>query len=125
MSKAFFRFYGELNFFLDKEQKETTFSHSFFGSPGIKDTIEALGVPHPEVKLIIVNGEVKDFEYNLIDGDRASIYPKFRKLTLPDSLKPETVEINQYKFLIDNHLDKLARFLRMLVLIICIIRRQS
>ncbi len=27
------------------------------GHPSVKDTIEALGVPHPEVDLLLVNGE--------------------------------------------------------------------
>lgn len=51
------------------------------GHPSIKDTIEALGVPHPEVELILANGQSVDFDYSLQDGDRFSVYPYFTSLS--------------------------------------------
>ena len=37
--------------------------------------IEALGVPHTEVELILVNGVPIDYGYLIEDGDRVSVYP--------------------------------------------------
>jgi hypothetical protein len=37
--------------------------------------IEALGVPHTEVELILVNGESSPFERIVCDGDRIAVYP--------------------------------------------------
>jgi uncharacterized protein with PIN domain len=56
MNTAHFRFYEELNDFLPPEQRKETVTYSFKGHPGIKDPIEALGVSHPEIELIVVNG---------------------------------------------------------------------
>ena len=55
MSVAYFRFYAELNDFLAPARRMVTFTHSFRGRVSIKDMIEALGVPHTEVDLILVN----------------------------------------------------------------------
>ena len=49
------------------ENDYCTFSYK--GKPSIKDSIETLGVPHPEVDLILVNGKSIDFNYQLQDGD--------------------------------------------------------
>jgi uncharacterized protein with PIN domain len=46
---ASFRFYASLNDFLPSQRRQKSFPHWFKGNPSIKDTIEALGVPHPEL----------------------------------------------------------------------------
>jgi hypothetical protein len=46
MKSAFLRFYEELNDFLPKEKKKTSFSCTFSGNPSVKDLIESRGVPH-------------------------------------------------------------------------------
>ena len=80
VSSAQFRFYGELNDFLSPGRRQVTFAHPFDGHPSVKDTIEALGVPHPEVDLLLVNGESVDFTCQLADGDRVSVYPAFESI---------------------------------------------
>ena len=45
LQAAEFRFYEELNDFLRPEQRYQTVPYRFDGQPGIKDPIEALGVP--------------------------------------------------------------------------------
>ena len=47
--KADFRFYDELNDFLRSRNRKVKFNHFFKERGSIKDMIEALGVPHPEV----------------------------------------------------------------------------
>ena len=74
-----FYFYGDLNQFLPKSQGKCTSSRRIYytakGKPAVKDTIEALGVPHTEVDIITVNGESVGFYYQLKNHDRVKIYP--------------------------------------------------
>ena len=79
---AEFRFYGALNDFLPLAQRQLTVHYRFSGNPGIKDPIEALGVPHTEVELIIVNGEAIGFDYQLQATDRIAAFPVFHNLDI-------------------------------------------
>jgi hypothetical protein len=56
MPAAEFRFYEELNDYLPASRRKRSFTHTFAGAPAIKDIIEALGVPHTEIDLILVDG---------------------------------------------------------------------
>lgn len=111
---ASFRFYEELNDFLPRNKRKVSFEHHFEGSPGIKDVIEALGVPHAEVDLILVNGESVDFPYRLQDGDRVAVYPVFEALDISAVSKVRRVPLREPKFILDVHLGKLAKRLRLL-----------
>lgn len=62
MQQAHFRFYAELNDPLPLPRRGESFSHAFEGAASVKDTIEAFGVPHTEVDLILVNGKPDDFD---------------------------------------------------------------
>jgi len=112
--QATFRFYEELNDFLPEEKRKVDFCHSFAGHPSIKDTIEALGVPHTEVDLILVNGEAVDFHYQLQDQDRVSVYPMFEGFDISAVNKLRPKPLRHPKFILDVHLGKLAKYLRML-----------
>ena len=74
---ASFRFYAELNDYLPEDLRQRQFSYRFSGSPGIKDAIEAIGVPHPEIDLIVAGGVSVGFGYRLQGGDVISVYPVF------------------------------------------------
>jgi uncharacterized protein with PIN domain/sulfur carrier protein ThiS len=115
MSRADFRFYAQLNDFLPLDRRQATFTHEFEGNPSVKDTIEALGIPHPEVDVIVVNGAMVDFSYQMRNGDRVSVYPLFMRIAVSDFgglvQWPHTEEIC---FVLDIHLGRLAAYLRML-----------
>ena len=64
----------ELNDFLAPERRRTEFSVTCAQAATTKHMIEALGVPHTEVELILVNGESADFDRLLRDGDRVAAY---------------------------------------------------
>ena len=49
MGDVWFRFYGRLNDFLPMGRRGCRFHHPVRGRPSVKDVIEGLGVPHPEV----------------------------------------------------------------------------
>ena len=57
---AAFRFYDELNDFLPKAKRKRSFLYAFRGTPTVKEVIEALGVPHPEVDVVLINGNSED-----------------------------------------------------------------
>lgn len=114
MKQASFRFYAELNDFLPHALQHGRFRHSFSGQPGIKDVIEALGPPHTEVNLILVNGAAVGFEHPLQDGDRVSVYPLFRKLDISSLHNVCPPTLDRIRFVLDMHLGRLAAYLRML-----------
>lgn len=111
---AEFRFYEELNDFLKPEQRKRTRVYRFDGHPGIKDPIEAMGVPHVEVDLIVVNGESVGFGYRLQDGDRVAVYPVFEGLDISPIVKLRDKPLRKTAFVVDVNLGRLARNLRLL-----------
>lgn len=112
--KAVFRFYQELNDFLPPEKKKKASYYFFFGNPSVKDAIEAVGVPHTEVDLIVVNTEPAGFDYNIKDNDHISVYPVFENLDISSINKLRPRPLREPKFVVDVHLGKLAKKLRML-----------
>ena len=82
LPRATFRFYAELNDFLPPSRRGAPFAHSFFGRPAVKDAIEALGVPHTEVDLVLLDGESVDFRAPLFDGARVSVFPVFESIDI-------------------------------------------
>jgi len=111
---AEFRFYEELNDFLEASRKKVTFKHAFNHNPAIKDVIESLGVPHTEIDLIIVNGKSVGFEHPLHDGDRVAVYPVFEALDITPLIHLRKKPLRNPQFILDVHLGKLARYLRLL-----------
>lgn len=111
---AYFRFYAELNDFLPPEKKQTEFTYHFTGKPAVKDAIEALGVPHTEVDLILINGKSVGFEYHIRHKDHISVYPVFELLDIGEVNHLREKPLRDTKFILDVHLGKLARLLRML-----------
>lgn len=113
-ARASLRFWGSLNEFLKPSQRDLPISHQFRTRTAIKDAIEALGVPHPEVDLIAVGERVVDFGYVLHDGDVVEVFPvgaAGRPAALAAaSLRP----VPMPHFVLDAHLGTLARYLRML-----------
>ena len=89
---AEFRFYEELNDFLPAARRKVGFMQPFHGTPAIRDVIQAIGVPHTEVELILGNGQPQYFDYLVQPGDRISVYPAFSELDINStvSLRPPT-----------------------------------
>lgn len=114
MSQCSIRFYEELNDFLPLERRKVDFSHEFQRRASIKDLIEALGVPHTEVDLILVNGASVDFSYIVRDGDRISVYPMFEAFDIQTVSRVRPQPLRVIRFVLDVHLGKLARYLRLL-----------
>jgi len=108
------RFYEELNDFLPSQIRKQDIRYSASNHQNIKDIIEALGIPHSEVDLILVNGISIDFNYKPAENDRFSIYPVFESLNIQELSRLRPEPLRELRFILDVHLGKLARYLRML-----------
>ncbi|MDR4508790.1 MAG: Mut7-C ubiquitin/RNAse domain-containing protein [Candidatus Brocadiaceae bacterium] len=111
---AQFHFYEKLNDFFPSEKREKNYSYQFRGNPSIKDPIEAIGVPHTEVDLIVVNGHSVSFEYRLQHGDQVAVYPEKVSTDIFPRVKLRDEPLKKHAFILDVHLGKLAKMLRML-----------
>jgi len=99
---AIFVFYGQLNDFLAKPLRGGEVPANCRGNPTAKHLIEALGVPHVEVGQVTVNGTPAGTGHRVQAGERVEVRPP---------LPGRPVEA---RFLLDNHLGRLAVYLRML-----------
>jgi uncharacterized protein with PIN domain len=113
MSEIKLTFIGKLNDFFPHREIEQPITHSLSHPSSIKDVIESLGVPHPEVDIIVVNGHSVDFSYQVNDGDKFYIYPAETPPLNPQiiHLQPSLQPVP--RFVLDTHLGKLASYLRM------------
>jgi uncharacterized protein with PIN domain len=112
MGQVKVRLYGELNDFLPPERRGRTVQWALFGTPAAKDVLEAIGVPHPEVGLLLVDGEAAGFSHRLRGGERLAVYPASSSLAAahPGTLAPP---LHPPRFLLDGHLATLASALRL------------
>lgn len=108
------RFYQELNDFLPSEQKGKEFQVTWAGKRSVKDLVESCGVPHVEVDLILMNGKSVDFQTAVKPGCRLSVYPVFESLDIGPVQRLRPAPLRIPRFVVDVHLGKLARKLRLL-----------
>lgn len=113
MKRAHFRFYAELNDFLPPQRRFQRIEHPFQGRPAVKDLIEALGVPHTEVDLILVDGASVGFEHILRGGEQVSVYPVFESIDISPVLRVRPEPLREVRFVLDIHLGRLAGYLRL------------
>lgn len=111
---SFIRFYEELNDFLPVARQKKRFPFHFKYNQTVKDAIESLGVPHAEVDLILVNGISVGFDHKLKHADEISVYPVFETLDISKVTKLRSQPLRQTRFILDVHLGKLCRYLRIL-----------
>jgi hypothetical protein len=114
MVTATFRFYEELNDFLAPRRRRREFSVPCARAATTKHMIEALGVPHTEVELILLNGVSVGFGALLCEGDRVAVYPKFEAFDITPLLRVRERPLRETRFVADVHLGTLAHLLRML-----------
>lgn len=108
------RFYAELNDFLPPQKRQRAFAHAFHGTPSVKDTIEAIGVPHTEIDVILVDDQSVDFTHLLQGGERVAVYPVFERFDVSPLTRLRPAPLRVTRFIADVHLGSLARYLRLL-----------
>jgi len=97
--RARFRFHGDLNDFLPAAKRGVWLEYEFQDRPSLKHAIETFGVPHPEV------GEPEDLSPLLRDRQEVEVRPRLYKGP-PDG--------GEWRFVLDCHLGRLAKYLRIL-----------
>lgn len=113
MTAATFRFYARLNEFLPAERRGQAFICSCARAATTKHMIEALGVPHTEVALVLANGRPVGLDWPIEDGDRIAVYPRFEHLDISTLAPVQPLPSGRPRFVADAHLGGLARLLRM------------
>jgi uncharacterized protein with PIN domain len=104
--------HGDLDFFVRSEARGQGIERSLGEKTSIKDVIEACGVPHPEIDLILVNGQPVDFDYAIASDADIEVYPVG---TLSTIFTDERLQVSiDRAFIADGHLGRLARNLRLL-----------
>ncbi|MBD1395695.1 hypothetical protein H9Q13_00825 [Pontibacter sp. JH31] len=105
---ACFYFHGSLNDFLRRPKRATWFAYTFIGHPAVKDAIEAIGIPHLEVREVLINDLPVPLTHQLQPEDRVAVFPF-------DGRESELLQgIAAFRFVLDVHLGKLAKSLRLL-----------
>lgn len=112
MGSAFLRIYGELNDFLRPAWRQEALAYPLHGPASVKDIVEAVGVPHTEIDLILVNGTPVTFSHGVSEGDRVAVFPRFRLIDLGGVVRVGPLPQPQPRFVADVHLGRLAGYLR-------------
>ena len=107
LKQARFLFHTDLVALLSPHRREAEIDIPPNGDQSVKHLIESLGVPHTEVGKVLVNGLQVDFSYLVKEGDQVEVYPSFPVVSA-------NVEQGPPRFILDNHLGRLAVYLRML-----------
>ncbi|MDQ2824088.1 MAG: Mut7-C ubiquitin/RNAse domain-containing protein [Verrucomicrobiota bacterium] len=104
-------FRGNLNFFV-KGRSEEPIVRLLKERSSVKDVIEACGVPHPEVDLILVDDRPVSFSFLLERNEHVDVYAAQFEPTLFPKHRLQTDRFE--RFVADGHLGKLAANLRLL-----------
>jgi uncharacterized protein len=103
-------FHGDLVFFLRNKERPQPHQRVLTHKASVKDVIESFGVPHPEVDLIVVNGQPVQFTFQLEVDTAFDVYPTSSRFISAYRLQAREA----CAFVADGHLGKLARDLRLL-----------
>mgnify|MGYP000704723577 CR=1 FL=1 len=113
-------FCGDLPGFLRKPLRGKSPVRRELGeTTSVKDVIEACGIPHPEVDLIVLRDEndaaihAVDFAFQIAEPARLAVYP----VPAPPDVLPSVPRLQERacgRFVADGHLGALARHLRLM-----------
>ena len=102
--------HGDLTFFL--RSNKPSLERELNEKTSVKDVIESWGVPHPEVDLILVNGDAVGFEYSVNSDAEIEVYGA--AIRCPN-LEQKRLQLTTFKrFVSDGNLGRLTRNLRLL-----------
>jgi uncharacterized protein with PIN domain len=71
-------------------------------------------VPHPEIGLILIDGDSVGFEQRVPLNSRVSVYPHFSAFDVAELSRVLPPPLEDIRFVLDVHLGKLATYLRLL-----------
>jgi uncharacterized protein with PIN domain len=108
------RCFAELNDFLPAGRKQTPFILTLKEPVTVGEIAEILGVPLSEVDLVTVNGTPAGRSHRPLENDYIAIYPVFESFDVSSLQTIQKKPLRITRFILDAHLGKLARYLRML-----------
>ena len=116
MSCATVILHGDLDDFVPRESRGGPIERRFDGRPSVKDLLESVGVPHPEIAAITLNDVPVGFDSHVADGDVVQAWPAAEAavLGLAPTLPVAPEDALEPRFVVDGHLGRLAASLRML-----------
>ena len=104
--------HGDLDFFLGPRTRGGQVERRLCEKTSVKDVIESCGIPHPEVDLILVNGQAVDFGYAVTGDAEIELYPPGIQYS---NFREKRLQVTSVaEFVADGHLGKLVRDLRLL-----------
>ena len=103
-------FHGSLDYFLGRTQRQQPIRRAVDRKSSVKDVIESCGVPHPEVDLILADGQSVSFGFQILTSSRLDVFPFSARPDPSSGLQEREI----YSFVADGHLGKLTRDLRLL-----------
>jgi uncharacterized protein len=106
------QFHGDLPHFLKRGCESGRVVRTLSEKTSVKDAIEACGVPHPEVDLIVCDGAAVQLAAHLTRDAVVEVYPVPAPRVLHPAFRLQRRHVTQ--FVADGHLGKLARDLRLL-----------
>lgn len=117
MSKLSFiwiRAFGNLNDFLPSDYRQKPFRVKLNLGQTVKDAVESAGIPHVEIDVLTINGKSVAFDALLASGDLVNVYPVAELLNDSSVIHLRMPLPSEVRFILDVHLGKLAKYLRML-----------
>lgn len=108
------RVYAELNDFLPPHSRFSVLRRPVRTHQTVKDVVEAAGIPHTEVDLLLVNGESVGFGHRPRPGDRLAVYPVFESLDITGLTRVRPHPLREPRLLVDVNLGGAARLLRLM-----------
>jgi uncharacterized protein len=114
MIEVVIRAYADLNDFLPRSFRQASFVRGIPEPTSVKDLLEGAGIPHSEIGAILVDGIPVTFDTLINAPCRVAAFPPFRNLVPGDlpALRPDLSHVP--RFVVDTHLGRLARYLRLL-----------
>ncbi len=113
MPSVIIRCYAELNDLLPPDRQYRPFTFPLLKDTRIVDILLALGVLSEQLDLILVNNISVGLDYLCQENDRIALYPVFETFDISSASQLRDVPLRRPKFVLDVHLGKLARFLRL------------
>ena len=107
------RAYAELNDFLAPAARGAPMRRRVRPHKTVKDIVEALGIPHTEVDLILADGQSVGFSHRPPVGARLAVYPVFESLDIAPVGRLRPSPLRDPRFVVDVNLGRLARLLRL------------
>ena len=101
---AQFCFHGDLAPLLPPERRDGPFAYPFNGGQSAKHLVEAVRVPHTEIGELRIDDQPASLDRLIQHGERVDVFP---------CTPPTDPELDP-RFILDNHLGRLAAHLRLL-----------